>query len=573
MTVKTKDIRLIGLVFCGVLACFTASSVSLAKAAVSIAPKQAVLNVQGTGFAPNQMVTLSTGPAQNIQMQADNNGVAAFNNLKYAPTNNLVFSLSFFVDHVNSKPIPNNILINLDPFIGSVSVKGNATRAASIILNVSAEDSKALIANQQGQFSGQARSLSGLSGGQLKVMASIINVAEDCCPRTIVPFAPVTITISGAPIQKASADIVKTFSTANIETSTPDISFGVSVPATLINGSWVKGLYNFANRVGTYLQAETTSLGTFFEAQNNVNSMRALQQAQAKTAKSYFTSEALCRFGTMSQSLIASEELAKANKLGLSSTLWDRETGQAHTLTASGRAVTQRFDRFLAAYCDPSDFNSALRVLCKSNINDTSYNQDINYTKQVDVPMTLGVNFTNSTDSLGTDGRNIIAMGDNLFPPQPVEKLFSDPKFVSDSVTYRSLQAMRGIAKASFVNTVTEKANGTAGSGAYITNLMKSLGIPEDSASSLMGTNPSYYAQMEVLTKKLFQDPAFFVNLVESPANVARQRASIRAIKLQQQRDFAETVKRREMLLATLLELKLQQRSKMTNQSLNNTNQ
>ena len=77
-------------------------------------------------------------------------------------------------------------------------------------------------------------------------------------------------------------------------------------------------------------------------------------------------------------------------------------------------------------------------------------------------------------------------------------------------------------------------------------------------AQRLVGENPSYFAQMEVLTKRIYQDPRFFAELYDKPANVERQRAAMRGINLAQQNDLLGVLHRREMLLSVLLELKLQ---------------
>ena len=75
--------------------------------------------------------------------------------------------------------------------------------------------------------------------------------------------------------------------------------------------------------------------------------------------------------------------------------------------------------------------------------------------------------------------------------------------------------------------------------------------------ASSLGSNPSYDAQMEILTKRLYQDPSFYVNLMDTPANVERQYAALQAFGLMQRRDIFETVLRSEMLLSTILEIEI----------------
>ena len=81
------------------------------------------------------------------------------------------------------------------------------------------------------------------------------------------------------------------------------------------------------------------------------------------------------------------------------------------------------------------------------------------------------------------------------------------------------------------------------------------MGVPAADAVNLMGTNPSYYAQMEMLTKKIYQNPNFYTNLYDKPANVARKNAAMHAIGLMQKFDLFNSYLRTEASLSVILEL------------------
>lgn len=545
-----------------------ASICLLSPSAFAQSVSSALLNVQASGLAPGQVITLATGPKQQLSAKADLNGAAVFKNLKYAPTGNLAFALDFQVQPQSGRGfVPNNLMLDLDPFTGSVKVKGNASRAASIVMNLSSEDSKSMIANQKGYFEGIAYSTSGLNKGQVRLVTSIINVEEECCPRSFKPFPPVMIQVESVPQQKAAAEIIYNEKTVSKSLSVQS-SYGVSVPSQMIDNSWVKGFQVFGNKITQALISKTTSLGSFLNAQSQADAKAAQEAARAKTAKAFATSEALCRFGTLSQSLAASEELKNANKLIINTALSSRERGALNTLTAdSVNAVQTRVNKLKVNYCDPTQSNQSLDELCKYNKNnDTQFNKDVDYTRGLDIPMTLDIGFTgNARAGEAKDQEAVLALSENLFPSQPLDKSYSNSSYMTDASQYRSLQAIRNVAKNSLVTSLAEKAKGTTGSEEYITKLMQALGVPEAQAKQIMGETPSYFAQMEVLTKKLYQDPAFYVNLVDTPANVLRQRTAVKAIKLQQGHDLAETVKRREMLLAILLELKIRERAAIVN--------
>ncbi len=106
-----------------------------------------------------------------------------------------------------------------------------------------------------------------------------------------------------------------------------------------------------------------------------------------------------------------------------------------------------------------------------------------------------------------------------------------------------------------------------AGSGAsetYMKDILKYIGISDTDANIFLGgkTHPdfpavksSYNAQMNLLTKQIYQDPAFYANLMDSKTNVKRTSAAIQGIGLMQQRDTYRSMARSEMLAALLVEL------------------
>ena len=60
---------------------------------------------------------------------------------------------------------------------------------------------------------------------------------------------------------------------------------------------------------------------------------------------------------------------------------------------------------------------------------------------------------------------------------------------------------------------------------------------------------------MEVLTKKIYQNPDFYTNLYDKPANVERKGVALQAIGLMQKFDLFKSYLRNEASLSILLEL------------------
>ena len=119
----------------------------------------------------------------------------------------------------------------------------------------------------------------------------------------------------------------------------------------------------------------------------------------------------------------------------------------------------------------------------------------------------------------------------------------------------RSIIAKRGVAENSFNAIVGLKSEGTAGSKEFLYALLKDLGIPEIEIPKILGENPSYDTQMNILTKKIYQNPNFYTNLYDKPANVARKNVAMQAIGLMQKFDTFKSHLRSEASLSILLEL------------------
>lgn len=184
----------------------------------------------------------------------------------------------------------------------------------------------------------------------------------------------------------------------------------------------------------------------------------------------------------------------------------------------------------------------------------------------VEMPLTLDVDFTDTAAS--NDETDILTLSKYLYSNDIVQR--PDNELISTAPgeggrregvnTYqdtRSMNAVRSVARHSFARLVGEKQQGTNSSGQYMKSLLREFRMTDADIESFMGRNPSYFAQMEFLTRKMFQHPNFFANLYDTPVNVERQGATLQAIRLMHDRDRFEASLRREMLVAMLLEMKL----------------
>lgn len=317
-------------------------------------------------------------------------------------------------------------------------------------------------------------------------------------------------------------------------------------------------------------------IGAFFDAKHQLETQRSLQKFQAEAHKDYHPSVGMCEFGSGVKSLAASERRAEYNSVLLAQRSMDRQLGNANSSAASGEEgdKTGRLLQFIKYYCDPQDNNGGLDLLCSGGGGDrTRYNKDIDYARTVDFPWTLKVNYTD--DTLEPEEADVIALANNLFG----HKIFSrvphtllkglgeqggDRERLRPAheafMDMRALVAKRSVAENSYNAIVGMKSEGTGGSTKYLEAMLKELGVENTSASGqaltkLLGEKPSYHAQMEVLTKKIYQNPDFYTNLYDKPANVLRKDAALQAIGLMQKFDMFKSNLRAEATLSVLLEM------------------
>jgi len=72
---------------------------------------------------------------------------------------------------------------------------------------------------------------------------------------------------------------------------------------------------------------------------------------------------------------------------------------------------------------------------------------------------------------------------------------------------------------------------------------------------------------MEVLTKKIHQNPVFFTELYDKPANVMRKQVAMQAVELMQKRDMYRSLLRSEAVFSVMLETAIsQQQQKLKNE-------
>ncbi len=336
---------------------------------------------------------------------------------------------------------------------------------------------------------------------------------------------------------------------------------------------------------------QSQSAASLFDAKHQLETQLVLQKIRARAHKDYHPSTGMCEFGSATKSLAASERKSELAALQLARRSQDRALGKDGSAAAPGntRDKRSRLRQFREKFCDPRDNNSGLEIMCKHIQNDIDatddeigaeekqrMNKDIDYLRTVDAPWTLEIDFFDGKTT--NEEEEVLALAANLYgnmvfyrpnPSALESKEGKENQLRPQQELYldmRALLAKRSVAENSFNAITSMKAQGSEGSQdgikgskEYLTAILEELGISnaDDNAAikEILGDQPSYYAQMEVLTKKIYQSPEFYTNLYDKPANVARKEVALQAIGLMQKFDLFKSYLRQEASMSILLEL------------------
>ncbi len=335
-------------------------------------------------------------------------------------------------------------------------------------------------------------------------------------------------------------------------------------------------------KISATIWTRAAMVGSFYEAQNTVHAMSVLQQGEAQAARDFLPSEALCRFGTLGQTLAADDINSRTVQGALADMGLHRSLGTEGSISRGGRGQDKmaRMDDFITEYCNPNENGAdGLVLMCgtdaKSRFNterDARSNKDLNYSVTMDTPQTLDLSTNLAKPNAETD--DVINLAHNLYGSDQFAERLSDRDLRKNAgqdlyLKIRSVAATRSLTQNSYNAIAGLKAAGTGQSQLYMKNMYQELGLTEDQAVQQIGEKPSYYAQMNILTKKLYQNPNFYVNLMEGKTNVARQSGAMEGLELMQDRDIYNSMRRSEMLLAVLVQM---QARKMLTKTIENVN-
>lgn len=340
----------------------------------------------------------------------------------------------------------------------------------------------------------------------------------------------------------------------------------------LLRDNWVAALMLMTEQFTVNMMDQMLAVGSFIDAKFQLETQTIYEDLRAQAHNNYHSSFQVCRFGTGVKSLAASDMQGKSNARAFAKAMQDRQSMTGIMASASGFAsdYAARVDKFGKVYCSLFEDGAQVGPMCNDQQPPAArVGNDIDFTRMVDQKETIGIDFTDTVDPNGGDQNeqaaeeDILALSRNLFSNMtfsPVPKVVLKRETgMTAYMNLRSTLAMRSVALYSFSSIVGMKSKGSKEVAPYLKAVISELGVPDAEIEELVGKNPSYFAQMEVLTKKMYQNPVFYTNLYDKPENVRRTGVAMQAIKLMQDRDRFESALRREMMISMILELKLRE--------------
>jgi hypothetical protein len=322
---------------------------------------------------------------------------------------------------------------------------------------------------------------------------------------------------------------------------------------------------------------KVTLWGTFIDASILNDTLKDLHLLRTQSTQAYTPSEQICKIGTLSKALSASEARVDTDRLVLSEVGLAKNLGRTNSISAAGNGQENqaRLRVFIDKFCDLKDNDNGLDEACKTaastTVPDTQLNRDIDYTRLMGNGQTINADLTDANST--QDETNVIALSHFLYGNRQPTNRISSADLTEGSGReglygeYRSVVARRAAAQNSYNTLAAMKMAGSGGSETYMKDVLKYIGIDGNAADVYLGAknssntavNSSYNSQMNLLTKLIYQDPAFYANLMDSKTNVKRTSAALQGIGLMQQRDTYKSMARSEMLAALLVELEARQ--------------
>lgn len=307
---------------------------------------------------------------------------------------------------------------------------------------------------------------------------------------------------------------------------------------------------------------QVIAVGAMFDAKQQLEAQLVIQQLKAKAHKDYYPSTDICTIGTSAELMEGGASNGRFNAMALADRSLDRHLGRvtAGAGEGPGNDRDSRVEQFLNLYCDRGDNDNGFASICSTSVTEEKKNKDIDYSRTIDGVWTIDADYTTAW---GDDMPDVFALANNLYGhdvfTRPTRQMMANQGNQEAYLDARSLIAQRSVAENSFQSIVALKSAGTEGSVTvrpYLEGMLRQLGM-EEGAMDILGERPSYYAQLELMGQRIYQNAGFFASLYDTPVNVMRKEVAMQGVELMLDREMFESELRYEMMLAVMLETAL----------------
>jgi hypothetical protein len=381
---------------------------------------------------------------------------------------------------------------------------------------------------------------------------------------------------------------------------------------TFFKQTFLPALMRFSEQMSALGMNQIFLVGTHLDVIHQLQTDRLFQELRFQAWKDYMPSEDFCWFGSSARSLAPSEQIGRYNAAVLNTRHLARQLGNKNVTGAESRAQDKatRWERFIHRYCDPQDNawtrdepGTGLQMACgaQGGGNTKLANLDIDYTRMIDEPRSINLAFFREDlsppmiqNSPNPNEQDVLALSSNLYGhnvlSRDINAQYLDQKSAQDLyMALRAIAAKRGVAQNSFNAIAGMKSYGSSDlpvdvhgkkpkTRAFLGAVLAELGVKDENGDGdnadeifeIIGEDPSYYAQLEILAKKIYETSNFFSNLYDTPTNVARKGVAMKAIELMLDRAIYESETRQELATSVLLSSRLRNAAKETSKNMQN---
>lgn len=319
-------------------------------------------------------------------------------------------------------------------------------------------------------------------------------------------------------------------------------------------------------QISAFSMKQMLMIGSLFDAKHQLETQQLLEQMQAQAHKDYQPSEGMCRFGSTAKSLAASDRNADFTQTAIATRAVQRNLLNGDVISSGDQRdeSRSRFNQFVKTYCNPLDFGRGMDLVCNGSTA-KRFNKDVNYTQTIDNANTIEMDLTKGTST--EDQEDVFALAANLYghktfpyiPEWQFDEKYNNRlvRAVNVFMKMRALTAKRSVAESAFAAQAAMRAQGEKDVFPYMEAFFKEMGIEDDQIKQVLNERPSYFAQMEMLSKTLYQTPEFYTELYDKPTNIDRKNVAMQAIGSIQRRDMYLSQLRSEAIASVWLETAL----------------